>query len=64
MREQIDMSDAPDLITDCEQREERLNDWQRSFIDSIGRQIAESRPLTPKQYEALSDIWAAATAKG
>jgi hypothetical protein len=64
VRDQVDMSDAPQLIEDCEHRSERLNSWQTSFIDSIGRQLVECRPLTVKQYEALSDIWAAATAKG
>jgi hypothetical protein len=64
MRDDVDMSDAPDLITDCEHRSERLNAWELSFVDSVSRQLAESRTLMPKQYEALSEIWQRATAKG
>lgn len=49
------------LIEDCEARESRLTEWERDFIDSIGKQ---SFPLTSKQAETLDQIWDKATAKG
>lgn len=52
------------LIEDCEARESRLNDWERGFIDSIERQIANGTRLTNKQAEALNEVWERATAKG
>ena len=52
------------LIEDCENRESRLNDWQRTFIDSMRRQIESGRQPTPKQIEALNEVWEHATKKG
>lgn len=52
------------LIEDCEAREQRLTDWEGRFIDSIKQQIAGGTRLTPKQAEALDEIWERATAKG
>jgi hypothetical protein len=45
------------MVEDCENRESRLNDWERSFVDSIKRQLADGIALTTKQAEALDDIW-------
>jgi len=45
------------LIKDCENRESRLSDWERSFIDSISHQIAGGSGLTTKQEQTLNDIW-------
>lgn len=58
------MTEHEQMIEDCEQRESRLSDWERSFIDSIGKQLRDGRPLTTKQAEALDSIWEAATARG
>ena len=56
--------DTLQLIEDCEAREERLSDWERSFIDSLSRQLADGRRLSQKQSDALDDIWQRATEKG
>lgn len=45
------------MILDCENRESKLSDWERGFIDSIGRQLAAGRRLTDKQSETLDRIW-------
>lgn len=50
------------LLDDCEQREERLTEWERSFVDSLRAQIVEGRRPTPKQIEALDRAWERATA--
>ena len=52
------------LLDDCEQREERLSDWERGFVDSLRRQIEQGRRPTPKQLEALDRAWERATARG
>lgn len=52
------------LIEDCEARESRLSDWERSFIDSLSKQLADGRSLTDKQAAHLDEVWEKATAKG
>ena len=31
------------IVKDCEKRESKLTDWERGFIDSISKQMAEGR---------------------
>lgn len=45
------------MVKDCEKRESKLTDWERGFIDSISKQMAEGRRLSVKQSETLDDIW-------
>jgi hypothetical protein len=52
------------MLEDCEKREDRLNDWERGFVDSLRRQIEDGRRPTPKQIEALDRAWERATARG
>jgi len=52
------------LIQDCENREERLTDWERSFIDSVKDQVTRGKGLSPKQEERLGMIWEKTTSKG
>lgn len=52
------------MIDDCEKRESRLTEWERSFIDSIRNQIDHGRGPSPKQIETLDTIWERVTAKG
>lgn len=52
------------LIDDCEKRESKLTDWERSFIDSLRRQIENGRRPTPRQTETLDGVWEKATARG
>lgn len=58
------MTEHQTLIEDCEARESRLSDWERSFIDSLGKQLADGRSLTDKQAARLDEVWEKATAKG
>lgn len=51
------------MIDDCEKHESRLTDWERKFIDSIGKQLESERPLTQKQTKMLDRIWERATVK-
>ena len=52
------------LIEDCEKREGQLSDWQRTFIDSMRRQLEAGRRPTPKQIDALDEAWEQATKRG
>ncbi|WP_172417158.1 hypothetical protein [Pandoraea apista] len=45
------------MVKDCIDREAKLTDWERSFIDSIERQLAQDRPLSQKQSDTLDSIW-------
>ncbi len=45
------------MVQDCENRESKLTDWERSFIDSIGRQLADDRGLSDAQATRLDEIW-------
>lgn len=49
--------DHQQMVKDCEDRESKLTDWERGFIDSIGRQLAQGRALSEKQAERLDAIW-------
>jgi hypothetical protein len=51
-------------IEDCENRESRLSDWDRSFLDSIKRQLEGGGSLTEKQSDKLDEVWERATARG
>lgn len=52
------------MVEDCEAREERLSDWERSFIDSIKHRLAAGQGLTTNQAARLDEVWEKATAKG
>jgi hypothetical protein len=58
------MDDIKELIEDCMAREERLNEWEANFIQSISEQFADTEKLSAKQYETLNKIWDKVTAKG
>lgn len=53
-----------DQVADCEKREARLTDWERSFVDSIRNQIEQGRRPSAKQIEMLDRVWEHATLKG
>lgn len=45
------------MVKDCESRESKLTEWERGFIDSISKQLADGRRLSEKQAERLDEIW-------
>jgi hypothetical protein len=45
------------MVQDCENRESKLTDWEREFVDSISRQLAQGRALSEKQADRLDAIW-------
>lgn len=55
------MTEQEQMVEDCENGEQRLTDWERGFIDSIGKVLREGGELTEKQAEALERVWERAT---
>jgi hypothetical protein len=49
------------MASDCEEREAKLTDWERTFLDSVTRQLAAGRSLTERQDETLERIWSRVT---
>jgi hypothetical protein len=45
------------MVKDCIDREAKLTDWGRGFIDSIERQLSQDRALSQKQADTLDSIW-------
>ena len=45
------------MVTDCENRESKLSEWEAGFIDSLSHHLAAGRALSDKQAEKLNAIW-------
>lgn len=52
------------MIEDCENRDRRMNEWERGFIESLKAQLKDERIPTMPQIEKLNDIWEKVTSKG
>jgi hypothetical protein len=52
------------LLDDCEAREQKLTDWERTFVDSLRRQIEGGRRPSQKQIDTLDSCWERATKRG
>lgn len=52
------------LLDDCEKRESRLTEWERSFVDSMRHQVEAGRRPTKAQVETLDEVWERVTARG
>lgn len=45
------------MLDDIEQRESKLSDWERGFVESINEQLGRGGSLTGPQDEKLTEIW-------
>lgn len=52
------------MIDDCEDRSDRITEWEGQFLDSLRRQIGNGRRPTEKQIEILDRVWEKATIRG
>lgn len=52
----MDLDELQTLIEDCIKRQSKLNEWEKTFIHSIGEQI-QTHQLTEKQITQLETIW-------
>lgn len=60
----MDSDDALQLIEDCEDRESRMSEWERDFVDSVKSQLGRGRSLSQKQTDVLETVWEKVTNKG
>ncbi len=59
------MTEHEQMISDCEAREDRLNDWERGFLDSVSDWLGRGgKTLTDRQAEKLETIWDRVTENG
>lgn len=58
------MTEHEQMVAGCEEREERLSEWERSFISSLSERLGSGRSLTKRQEEKLESIWDKATERG
>jgi hypothetical protein len=49
-----DIQEIELMIEDCINREDKLSEWEASFIDSIN---GKHKELSPKQRDKLDAIW-------
>lgn len=52
------------IISDCEDRESKLTDWETTFLDSLRNRIERGFFLTEKQEETLEKVWFKCTKEG
>lgn len=45
------------MLDDIQSRESKLNDWETSFIESVGERITDDKPLSEAQEQKFCDIW-------
>jgi len=45
------------MVSDCEERESQLSEWETDFIASISEYLDDEHPLSQKQVETLERIW-------
>jgi len=57
MTQQTTRDDHVAMVADCIQRESKLSDWERGFIDSLDNRLGAGFSLTDKQAARLDDIW-------
>jgi hypothetical protein len=50
------MTDADEMLDDCNKRYHKLNEWESKFIDSL-LDIKDLSYISDKQYETLEKIW-------
>ncbi len=60
----LSREDAQTLVEDCEAREGRMTDWEREFVDSVSKALADGGPFTVKMSDKLEEVWERVTAKG
>ena len=56
--------DYLDMITDCENRESKLTEWEGEFFESVSEQLYERGSLSQRQAETLERIWEKCTKEG
>lgn len=58
------IDEAELMISDCENRDRRLTEWEREFLTSLRQRVASGRESTERQDEILNRIWDRVTSRG
>jgi hypothetical protein len=45
-----------DMVEECVEMDDKLSDWERSFLDSLEGQMASGKAPTERQVEKLGQI--------
>lgn len=53
----MSIDEAELMVSDCENRDRRLTEWEREFLTSLRQRLANGREPTEKQDEILNRIW-------
>ena len=59
-----ELDDFYAMIWDCQNRDKKLNEWERWFIDSIHEQFGKTGWLSSRQIDKLNLIWERVTMEG
>jgi hypothetical protein len=51
------LEDIEQMLTDCENRESKLSEWETNFIDELGKRVGRGELITDRQDEKLTQIW-------
>lgn len=57
LNSQHDVSEHMQMVTDCERRQRKLNEWEQEFITSIRTRLERGTALSEAQAEKLDAIW-------
>lgn len=50
--------DYPAMLKEClTDDSDKLNLWEVEFLESVNRQQARGRPMTPRQETKVSEVW-------
>lgn len=52
------------MVADCAHRAQRMNEWERGFIESCKAKLASGGPLSAGQATKLDELWDRVTEKG
>jgi hypothetical protein len=57
-------SEALQMLENIEKRNDKLNEWEIDFIDSISYLVSNGRNLSDNQLSKLENIWEKVTKEG
>jgi hypothetical protein len=52
-----DRDEHTQMVADCMNRESKLSDWERGFIDSMYNRLLKGGSLTAPMDKTLTEIW-------
>lgn len=53
-----------EMIDDCQNRVDRMTQWESEFMDSIEEQLHDTKSLSSRQINVLNRVWEKVTVRG